>query len=230
MVHYAGASYSSPDKIKSWSCDPHCKALPDFAPKTVISDQHQDLQGFIGYDNDSQTIIISFRGTVETSIQNWITDLSIAQTSPWPNFPTVKVHKGFYQAYLALKPQILAEISIMPEVALQITGHSLGAGLASICAFDLLVEENYRISSLYNFGSPRVGNYDWSIAFRKKIPNNWRITHAKDIVVHAPPQSSGFYHLIVEVWYKNSDYDGVYHICNGSGNSLSNIIHLIFYI
>lgn len=218
MLHYAGAAYCADDHIKSWSCDPHCTDVPSFAPKLVIQNSKLNLQAFIGYDNDANTIILSFRGTVGTSITNWINDLTFTQIAPFPDYPTVKVHKGFFDMYLALKPEILDEISTMPKVPIQITGHSLGAALASVAAFDLGYTEKIELGAMYNFGSPRVGNYDWSEIHRYVVPNHWRVTHNKDLVVHVPAMQMNFYHNIIEVFYPGDP--PTHQVCNGSGEDI----------
>jgi predicted lipase len=87
-----------------------------------------------------------------------------------------------------------------------VTGHSLGAAMAVLCAAGLgagvrfgsqlnpPLELGEKIGDVYTFGQPRVGNkafYDWYATAKH---NSWRVTHYKDIIPHVPPQNSGFHH------------------------------------
>ena len=66
-----------------------------------------------------------------------------------------------------------------------ITGHSLGGGLANLCAIDMIFNkikpnENTHIK-VVTFGAPKVGNYD----FRKLMDDNvdcLRMVHSTDII------------------------------------------------
>jgi hypothetical protein len=215
FVHYAGAAYCDQNNIMAWSCQPHCVDVDDFAPKLIVTNSSLNLLAFIGYDNTANTIIISFRGTVSTSIVNWIADLTVQQISPFPVYPTAQVHEGFWKSWLALKNPLMTELRSMPKVPIQVTGHSLGGALASLCAFDLVYNEHLNIKNVYTFGQPRVGNFDFSELHKRAIPNNWRLTHAKDLVVHAPPQSSNYWHEILEIFYPGDP--PAFKVCDASG-------------
>ena len=45
-----------------------------------------------------------------------------------------------------------------PNSKISITGHSLGAAIATHCAVDLMANYNIRNFTLYTYGSPRVGD------------------------------------------------------------------------
>lgn len=47
---------------------------------------------------------------------------------------------------------------------------------------------------MYNYGSPRVGNWDFAKAFRKMVPISWRIANPKDIVITVP-ELLGYTHV-----------------------------------
>lgn len=83
-----------------------------------------------------------------------------------------------------------------------LTGHSLGGALASLCAFDLRskfreLDEN-SIES-YTFGSPRVGNIGFSLAYNRKIPCTYRFVNNDDIVPSIPQVLFLYRHVGIEI-------------------------------
>ena len=74
---------------------------------------------------------------------------------------------------------------IYPSYNVYVTGHSLGAALATLTAADL---SNYGIKNvqLYNYGSPRVGNTAFANFYPSLVKTVIRVTHHKDIVPHVP--------------------------------------------
>jgi hypothetical protein len=217
-LHIAGAAYCSSSQIQTWSCE-HCRYVPGFAPKTVITDRVRNLQVFIGYDNDDNLNVISFRGTSNSDLRNWIANLAIGMTVPYAEAPRATVHQGFYDHYTALKPQLMDALRNMPNAPIRITGHSMGGALAAIAAIDLQYFEGFTIHSIFSFGAPRSGNYEYSLWLTNQVPNNWRVTHRQDIVVHVPPQDlNGYYHTAREVHYPDFYASPhVFHVCDGSG-------------
>jgi hypothetical protein len=80
------------------------------------------------------------------------------------------IHAGFYGRYNLFVPllrPILAEA--IPSTAkssqpIVIVGHSLGGAVATIAAFELSLA-GYLVAGVYTFGSPRVGNAAFSVAY-----------------------------------------------------------------
>lgn len=61
-----------------------------------------------------------------------------------------------------------------------VTGHSLGAAIAGINAIELATNGSLAANTtvrLLNFGMPRVGNKDFSDAFRHYVPFSQRMVH-----------------------------------------------------
>ena len=86
---------------------------------------------------------------------------------------SVLVHEGFSDAYESVRPQILTVLHQLArdgagDYNVVVAGHSLGAALATLAAVDLVCGDpgDHRADpwgniSMYNYGSPRVGDVDF---------------------------------------------------------------------
>jgi len=189
------------------------KYTAGFVPTLSFSSGKSDsIVGFVGYQPSTNAIIVSFRGS--ENIQNWITNLSFIRTD-YPNCSGCSVHKGFYQAEQEVLPQIQAEVAKLnaahPSYSVVVTGHSLGAALATLTALDLAPTYGANRVKLYNYGCPRMFNQAGAdFASGGAITIGARRTHYKDIVPHTPPEIMGFVHTSGEI-YENgpsSNYPG----------------------
>ena len=115
-----------------------------------------------------------FRGT--ETIGDWFSNLNFSQT----NFNGVEIDSGFVDIYRDFAHQVSKTPTDVRVIA---SGHSLGAALATLAAFQLKGR-----AELYAFASPRVGNTAFAKAFSKnqKAPA-WRILNTEDIVPTLPP-------------------------------------------
>jgi predicted lipase len=117
------------------------------------------------------------------------------------------VHKGFYHDEQAIYNSTIASIlalqALHPTASLVVTGHSLGAAMATLLALDLLPHWTCIGSAgcvpssvkLINFGSPRVGNEAFA-AYASQVlgesdaeaqgGGKYRLTHYRDVVPHLP--------------------------------------------
>lgn len=202
MARATAVSYCSPKTIDDWNCTP-CKYIDRLEIESIIHDPKYNFQGFVAYDTELKSILIAFRGSMD--VKNWIDNLTFYKTRAFPRLPSVEIHLGFYYVYQSVATQLLNGLAKLktkyPQAKLSITGHSLGAAVASICAFDLALNHNTRIDSVWTFGSPRIGNDAWTQYFHKLIPVHYRITHYRDVVPHIPFKWMGFMHLTQEVYY-----------------------------
>ena len=179
-------------------------------------------KALLGYNEEYNSIFVSFRGS--TNIQNWLKNIQIEKISPYEQFQEIAVEEGFYKAYKILDSDIydkIKDISLKYNVNnLFITGHSLGAALATLLAFDIVSNNKYNkinITSLITFGSPRVGNQQFVNLFNSHYINSFRITHYYDIAPHVPQEFIGYVHISREIWY-NED-NSIYKICNDIDNN-----------
>jgi hypothetical protein len=153
--------------------------------------------------------ILAFRGTMPTDFINWLTDSSTALEAFDGGG---RVHGGFLDNLRALWADIDEKIneaidpasaknkeeSRQPLSELYITGHSLGAAMAVLCAArifqdakpELVDYAHWRqiIKGVYVFGQPRVGDQIFCEIFGNKLNQLvFRHTFARDAVPHLPP-------------------------------------------
>ncbi len=146
-----------------------------------------DTQAFLARSGDYA--VLAFRGTEVTKRQDIMTDLTATQIS----LVEGRVHSGFRAAYKSVKDRIESCLLGMDEIPLYITGHSLGAALATVATDEL--EHNpvfkNRIAACYTFGSPRVGD---SMFDRHLKSPMYRIVNTTDIVTVIPLLVMGYIH------------------------------------
>jgi triacylglycerol lipase len=77
-----------------------------------------------------------------------------------------------------------------PESEVYLSGHSLGAALATVAALHVGKLKKFKQPpSLYAFASPRVGNPKFARAFDEHNISCYRIANSEDVVTHLPPNS-----------------------------------------
>jgi predicted lipase len=212
--------------INDWTCGP-CKTLGKARSSKYHSNSSAD--GFVpvyGYTAQlaDGSIVIAFRGT--EGLEEWLLDFDFFPV-PFADCKGCEVHQGFYAGWQALKPSMLAslaEYNAASAPAIYVTGHSLGAAMANVAAYDLLHSfPNYQWSDFYNFGQPRIGNDAYSASYTALVTNRsatnagqsaYRVVHHQDPVPQLPPQEFGFRHSTVEVWYNEPSTD--YMVCSVS--------------
>jgi len=174
-----------------------------FVPTLSFSSGKADsIVGFVGYQANTNAIIVSYRGS--ENIQNWVTNLSFVRET-YPNCDGCSVHKGFYNAEQEVFPQIADEVAKLsaahPSFSIVVTGHSLGAALATLTALGLAPLYGASRVKLYNYGCPRMFNQAGAIwASSGVISIGARRTHYKDMVPHTPPEAMGFRHTAGEIY------------------------------
>lgn len=97
-----------------------------------------DLEGYVAVDTVREEIVVAFRGS--SSTRNWIADFDFILT-PTDACDGCYVHNGFYLSWEEIKTYateyIEAAYALYPDYKLTLTGHSLGAAVATLAAVDL---------------------------------------------------------------------------------------------
>jgi triacylglycerol lipase len=149
-----------------------------------VSNPATDTEGFVA--GSDAFILVAFRGTQAEELEDWLTDLDAVPVDG----PVGEVHKGFYDALSSVWNDLVAALQGMRQDGqpLWITGHSLGAALATLAAARLLKENVVgSISGLYTFGQPRTGDPAFAAWFDGLMrARMFRFVNNNDIVPHVP--------------------------------------------
>lgn len=179
----------------------HVQDIPDHVnqTKTAIEMQvkqvvqlKQQISVYYGFLLSSPVMnILTFRGTQRQT--EWLENILALQTpyrNPATDQPLGKVHLGIYDFYQSsLATSVIAAIkSIDPKTPLLISGHSLGAALATLAAMDLalLYPKLQPNLHLYAYAGPRVGDREFIEAHSNLIPNHYRIVNLADTIPLLP--------------------------------------------
>jgi len=165
------------------------KNFKDFKLLSTFEDKKTDTQGLfgVGFKN---SFVIGFRGSEETGISDWITDIKfIPANYPYavPKSSTIQVHSGFIEAYKGVRDKVQHAVKATSQKRVICTGHSLGGALATLCALDIACHVADKKVLCYTYGSPKVGNPDFIKLYNKKVPQTVRVVNGPDIVPAFPP-------------------------------------------
>ena len=96
----------------------------------------------------------------------------------------VLCHKGFLDIYDVIKGEVFDAIDKIKPNNVIVSGHSLGAGIATLAAVDLGARGHEVYT--YVFASPRVCNENLQRAVTKYVKGFWRMTNEADIIPTFP--------------------------------------------
>ena len=145
------------------------------------------------YFKTKEYALFAFRGTQE--LVDWATNLNSEMVQFKEGVGIV--HAGFYKAFTSVKPIIDTVVKEMnPEKPILICGHSLGGAITNLVAAYLRKSGHSKIM-IYTFGSPLVGDTDFTYHFSKVQPIiSYRFVHNQDLVPMVPPPHS---HLRINI-------------------------------
>ncbi|MCD9560167.1 hypothetical protein HAX54_018652 [Datura stramonium] len=188
--------------------------MPRWAKRLASSPQSSWI-GYVAVCDDAEEIarlgrrdvVIAYRGTATSS--EWLENLR-ATLSCLPddmtaelNYDQPMVQSGLLSLYTtnaqcdhqSLQDTIREEIGNILDkyshdgnpLSITVTGHSLGAALATLTAYDIATKfSNAPIVTVVSFGGPRIGNKSFRCQLEKSGTNVLRIVNSDDPVTRVP--------------------------------------------
>lgn len=152
----------------------------------------QQISVYYGFLLTSPTFnLLIFRGTQRQL--EWLENVLAIQdnyVNPLNETAIGKVHSGIYSFYneglaTSVREAVKALDSKKPLV---ISGHSLGAALATLAAIDLalILPEFQPKLQVYAYAGPRLGNKAFVEAHSQLIPNHYRVANLADMIPMLP--------------------------------------------
>nr|XP_034602885.1 uncharacterized protein LOC117863334 isoform X5 [Setaria viridis] len=198
----------------------------DFEKICFLDNVSTDTQVAIWRDSSRRRLVVAFRGTEQSKWKDLRTDLMLLPAGLNPERlggdfkQEVQVHSGFLGAYDSVRNRIMALIKFavgyqdeedaenIPRWHVYVTGHSLGGALATLLALELsssqMAKNGVIFVTMYNFGSPRVGNRRFAEVYNAKVKDSWRIVNHRDIIPTVP-RLMGYCHVEAPVYLKFGD-------------------------
>ncbi|XP_004297954.1 PREDICTED: uncharacterized protein LOC101295618 [Fragaria vesca subsp. vesca] len=197
----------------------------EFEKLCFLDNETTDTQVAIWRDSARKRLVVAFRGTEQARWKDLRTDLMLAPTGLNPERiggdfkQEVQVHSGFLSAYDSVRIRIISLIKLaigyIDDLAeplhrwhVYVTGHSLGGALATLLALELassqLAKRGVITISMYNFGSPRVGNKRFADIYNEKVKDSWRVVNHRDIIPTVP-RLMGYCHVAQPVYLATGD-------------------------
>lgn len=240
----------------------HCRCV---MVREVVSSMFISSTAFVIQSADGRVVIVCYRGTDPTDLIAWSTNLDVDpdqvryDLTSEPGDESYRVHAGYYRNVRATRFAVIEVLQralrgesifpadhreepdetaqIEPLEALYLTGHSLGAAMASMLTVMLRAEPSYaplasKLKATYTYGQPMIGTKAFAKACDEATfggttrPLNsalFRYRYADDIAPELPPKESGsFGHFGQEfrceridkddptrpVWVRQDEYTG----------------------
>ncbi|KAJ4967692.1 hypothetical protein NE237_014393 [Protea cynaroides] len=191
----------------------------EFEKICFLDNTSTDTQVAIWRDTPQKRLVVAFRGTEQVKWKDLRTDLMLAPTGLNPERlggdfkQEVQVHSGFLSAFDSVRTRIMSLIKeaigfvdgaeVLHKWHIYVTGHSLGGALATLLALELSSGQLAKCGAIsvtmYNFGSPRVGNKKFAEIYNEKVKDSWRVVNHRDIIPTVP-RLMGYCHVANPVY------------------------------
>nr|GAT50380.1 predicted protein [Mycena chlorophos] len=226
---FARAAYCSPESVTAWNCGLPCTQLAGVQFLQSGGNQGTVPFYYIAHDTVENTLVVSHEGTDPDNLLSLLNDAEFALTDVDAQRITLaagqgaQVHDGFQDTFQRTADGILSGVqaalgndSSISQVL--VTGHSLGAALATMTAAMLRsnLPSNIDITTT-TFGLPRGGNQAWADFLDSQSPVTF-VTNQNDPVPIVPPLAFGYKHSSGEVHITDPTTPAIVS-CPGQDNS-----------
>ena len=165
----------------------------------MYDDKAKPVLGLLWSDPNTNVAWLAFRGTHGSDTSEWQQDLTYKQQIlPKAQTPGKQtdfklydvaiqplVHQGFLDIYTKFRTDLYSKLDSLNPKKVIVTGHSLGGGIASLCAIDL-TQAGYPVVA-YTAAAPRTGNTVFAdVVEQSKLPF-YRFVNTADIIPTMPP-------------------------------------------
>ncbi|KAK9806405.1 hypothetical protein WJX73_002637 [Symbiochloris irregularis] len=185
----SAAAYESESEFRSVSGIPNARL--------VVDKDERNTHVHVGWLEDG-TVIMAFRGTA--TVQDGLADVKILRLDVrflTQHFPGSRAHLGFLQQFVGVcnpnKPgndlgAVVMDLSGgRTPTRVLCCGHSLGGALATLGSAWAALQWPDADVRCITFGSPRVGNQAFKMAFHSLVGTSLRLVHGADPVPTLPP-------------------------------------------
>jgi len=174
-------AYASPDVIE--------RALggigftsPDLIGGEDLEDRvaSRGTQGFLTHSPQRGLTVLAFRGTESGKLEDLLLDGETLQRES-PKSKGCFVHRGFFDGWDRVRDRVTHLLGGR-RTKLLVTGHSLGAAIATLAAIETEAD------ALITFGSPLVGNDKLGPLLSPKTKIRHRYVNCCDLITRIPPE------------------------------------------
>ena len=139
--------------ISNWTCGRACENAPTLARYTATNEL-LDTMAIVARQSVSECVVV-FRGS--KGFANTLEDLFYIPENV-SDCTGCKAHSGFLDDWRSLRREVLQHLASLgcQNSSLAITGHSLGAAMAALAAYELA--KNMRVNRVYTYGAPSLRN------------------------------------------------------------------------
>ncbi|KAJ8530687.1 hypothetical protein K7X08_023568 [Anisodus acutangulus] len=197
----------------------------EFDKLCFLDNESTDTEATLWRDSARKRLVVAFRGTEQTKWKDLVTDLMLVPTGLNPERiggdfkQEVQVHSGFLSAYDSVRIRLISlvkkaigyrddDLEPPNKWHVYVTGHSLGGALATLLALELSSSQLAKVGAIcvtmYNFGSPRVGNKKFAEVYNEKVKDSWRVVNHRDIIPTVP-RLMGYCHVAQPVYLAAGD-------------------------
>lgn len=135
--------------------------------------------------------LVVFRGTDD--LRDWFVNLDADPYEPLPTGHR-RVHSGFWRAWQVARSYVGFEISRGNFSRVVFAGHSLGAALAFVGAWQTALNNSALHVAACGIGCPRVGNREFVTDLESRVAELSAFCRVSDVVTYAPPLIMGYRH------------------------------------
>jgi hypothetical protein len=215
MLHLSALTYEHPDVVSFFASQWNLECT------RVLK---RNFASYMYYSTKYPFVVVAFKGTSPFDLSEWLTDVMMVKVRPDGSVLPGQVHESFYNSFSwdtpgqtqwsnnhecdidkmidKLNSTVIPGVTSNPnkKINLWITGHSLGAALATIFLSHLTypstsaVDPNAKLRGAYTFGSPRVGDFAFASITESQTAlakaSCFRVVNANDMIPALPLTSA----------------------------------------